>query len=51
MTLSGGSSSSKGSGQRVASGRESGGKIDVRRAQDGKLFKGADYDPDARGFY
>ena len=50
MTLSGGSSSSKGSGQRVASGRESGGKIDVRRAQDGKLFKGADYDPDARGF-
>lgn len=50
MTLSGGSSSSKGSGQRVASGRESGGKIDVRRAQDGKVFKGADYDPDARGF-
>ncbi len=50
MTLSGGSSSSKGSGQRVASGRESGGKIDVRRAQDDKLFKGADYNPDARGF-
>ena len=50
MTLSGGSSSSKGSGQRVASGREAGGKIDVRRAQDGKVFKGADYDPDARGF-
>lgn len=50
MTLSGGTSSSKGSGQRVATGREDGGKIDVRRAQDDKLFKGADYDPDARGF-
>lgn len=50
MTLSGGSSSSKGSGQRVATGREDGGKIDVRRAQDGKLFADADYDPDARGF-
>lgn len=50
MTLSGGSGSSKGSGQRVATGREDGGKIDVRRAQDGKLFADADYDPDARGF-
>lgn len=50
MTLSGGTSSSKGSGQRVATGREDGGKIDVRRAQDGKFFAGADYDPDARGF-
>lgn len=50
MTLAGTSSSSKGSGQRVATGREDGGKIDVRRAQDGKLFAGADYDPDARGF-
>lgn len=50
MTLSGGTGSSKGSGQRVATGREDGGKIDVRRAQDGKLFAGADYDPDARGF-
>ena len=50
MTLSGGTSSSKGSGMRVATGREDGGKIDVRRAQDGKLFAGADYDPDARGF-
>lgn len=48
MTLSG-SSSSKG-GTRVAIGRESGGKIDVRRAQDGKFFSDADYDPDARGF-
>lgn len=50
MTLSGGSSSSKGSGARVATGREDGGKIDVRRAQDGKLFEDADYNPDARGF-
>lgn len=49
MTLSGSSSSSK-TGSRVASGRESGGKIDVQRAQDGKLFKNANYDPDARGF-
>lgn len=49
MTLSGSSSSSK-SGARVATGRESGGKIDVKRAQDGKFFSDADYDPDARGF-
>lgn len=50
MTLSGGTSSSKGSGMRVATGREDGGKIDVRRAQDGKVFEDVDYDPDARGF-
>lgn len=50
MTLSGSSSNSAGTGARVATGRQSGGKIDVRRAQDGKLFSGADYDPDARGF-
>lgn len=49
MTLSGSSSSSKG-GARIATGRQEGGKIDVRRAQDGKLFPGTDYDPDARGF-
>ena len=49
MTLSGSSSSSK-SGARVATGRESGGKIDVKRAQVGKFFPNADYDPDARGF-
>ena len=49
MTLSGSSSSSK-SGARVATGRESGGKIDVKRAQDGKFFPNTDYDPDARGF-
>lgn len=49
MTLSGSSSSSKG-GVRIATGRQEGGKIDVRRAQDGKLFPDAHYDPDARGF-
>lgn len=49
MTLSGSKSSAKG-GTRVATGRESGGSIDVRRAQDGKLFPAADYNPDARGF-
>ncbi len=47
MTLSGSNSGSSGTGARVATGRQSGGKIDVRRAQDGKLFPDADYDPDA----
>ena len=50
MTLSGGNSNNGGTGARVATGRQSGGKIDIRRAQDGKLFPGSDYDPDARGF-
>ena len=50
MTLSGGSSGSSGTGARVATGRQSGGTINVRRAQDGKLFPDADYDPDARGY-
>ena len=50
MTLSGSSSNSAGTGARVATGRQSGGNIDVRRAQDGKLFSDVDYDPDARGF-
>jgi hypothetical protein len=50
MTLSGSSSSSNKGGARVATGRQEGGKIDVRRAQDGKLFPDAHYDPDARGF-
>ena len=49
MTLSGTSSSTASSGTRVATGLESGGSIDVRREQDGKLFR-ADYDPDRRGF-
>lgn len=50
LTLSGSNSGSSGTGARVATGRQSGGKIDVRRAQDGKLFPDADYAPDARGF-
>jgi hypothetical protein len=41
MTLSGSNSGSSGTGARVATGRQSGGKIDVRRAQDGKLFPDA----------
>lgn len=49
MTLSGSKSTSN-TGARVATGRESGGKIDVKRAQDGKLFPNTDYDPGARGF-
>lgn len=48
MTLSGTGSSSKMT--RVAVGRESGGKIDITRAQDGKYFPGTDYNPDKRGF-
>lgn len=31
-------------------GRQSGGKLDVTRAQDGKFFPATDYDPDRRGF-
>ena len=50
MTLSGSNSSGKEKGSRVATGREEGGKIDITRAQDGKFFPDADYDPDARGF-
>lgn len=50
MTLSNaGGSSSSSSGTRVASGRESGGSIDVEREQDGKHFN-AKYDPNKRGF-
>ncbi len=50
------SSSSSSSSSKVtrstvtATGRESGGKIDVRRRQDGRLFPDADYDPSRRGF-
>ena len=47
MTAKGSSSSS--SGKRVVTGKETGGKIDVVRAQDGKEFS-ADYDPDKRGY-
>lgn len=45
MTLNGTSSA----GTRVASGRESGGRIDVEREQDGKHFN-AEYAPDKRGY-
>lgn len=48
MTLSNTGSSSSG-GSRVASGRESGGRIDVEREQDGKHFN-AEYDPKKRGY-
>lgn len=48
MTVNG-SSSSKSSGARVATGRESGGYVDVEREQDGKKFN-AKYDPDKRGY-
>ncbi len=50
MTLSGSDGSSSQSYERVVTGKESGGRIDVVREQDGKLFPGADYDPDRRGF-
>ena len=36
--------------QVTATGRESGGTVDVRRRQDGRLFTDADYDPSRRGF-
>ena len=49
MTLSSTGSTSASSGTRVASGRESGGSIDVEREQDGKQFH-AKYEPDKRGF-
>lgn len=42
--------SSSGSGSRVATGRQSGGSIDVVRAQDGKRFPNAEYNPDKRGY-
>lgn len=47
MTIS--SSSSSSSGKRVATGRESGGYVDVTREQDGKPFR-AKYDPSQRGY-
>lgn len=52
MTIGGASSSSSSqiTGARVATGREDGGYIDIERAQDGKLFPGAEYNPNARGF-
>lgn len=49
MTLNGSSGSSSASTSRVASGRESGGRIDVEREQDGKHFD-AEFSPGKRGY-
>lgn len=49
MTLNGSASGSSSVGSRVASGRESGGRIDVEREQDGKHFN-AEYSPAKRGY-
>ena len=49
MTLNGSSGSSSASAARVASGRESGGRIDVEREQDGKHFN-AEFSPGKRGY-
>lgn len=49
MTLNGSASGSSSVGSRVASGRESGGRIDVEREQDGKLFN-AEFAPGKRGY-
>lgn len=49
MSVDGGPSSGGGGGAHVATGKQSGGYIDVVRAQDGKEFN-AELDPDKRGF-
>jgi hypothetical protein len=49
MTLNGSASGTGSAGSRVASGRESGGRIDVEREQDGKHFN-AEYAPGKRGY-
>lgn len=49
MTLNGSAGGASAGGTRVATGLETGGSIDVRREQDGKLFHAA-YEPDRRGY-
>ena len=49
MTVDGAGGTGSGTGARVATGRESGGYVDIVRAQDGKRFE-AVLDPDRRGF-
>lgn len=49
MTLNGSASGTSSAASRVASGRESGGRIDVEREQDGKHFN-AEYSPGKRGY-
>lgn len=49
MTLNGTASGTSSVGSRVASGRESGGRIDVEREQDGKHFN-AEFAPGKRGY-
>lgn len=49
MTLNGSASGTGSAGSRVASGCESGGRIDVEREQDGKHFN-AEYAPGKRGY-
>lgn len=49
MTLNGSASGTSSAGSRVASGCESGGRIDVEREQDGKHFN-AEYAPGKRGY-
>lgn len=49
MTLNGTASGTSSVGSRIASGRESGGRIDVEREQDGKHFN-AEFAPGKRGY-
>lgn len=49
MTVDGAGGTGSGTGARVATGRETGGYVDIVRAQDGKRFD-AVLDPDKRGF-
>ena len=49
MSLNGAAGAAAASGTRVATGRQSGGSIDVEREQDGRRFHAA-WEPDRRGF-